>query len=178
MATYSEIPEVDAAFARWVKEEDAPPDLHPPALARDALRAALQALDPDVRVQPVVDATVELSHAVLAVKASRLVPALQYAELRVYVAGAARLALLEWEWKRAGEQEPSRAAALPDAPDRVRALEAKVRALLEAEGVQLVPQAEARREVRVADDPRYDGQYYEIQVFEALFGMGYPERQR
>lgn len=182
MAKYSDLAEVDAAFGRWVREEE--PEgvsLYPSALARPALDAALQALDPDVRVLPIVDATVEHSLVTLAVKAGRILPegGLHYAQLNAHLSRMGRLALLRWEWRRSkSEPFPTFGAAPPITSARASALQAGAAKLLEGAGVPLVPFEEAERVVRVSDDPRYEGEYYEIRVFEALFGMGYPEAQR
>jgi hypothetical protein len=181
MAKYSALPAVEEVFGRFVRDEDAPAALYPAALARDALSRAIGALDPDIRVHPVVSPTVELSAVALAAKATRLFPegAVLYAELHVYLSSLGRAALLSWEWRRSkSEKEPSRGARPPLPSPRAETLLAGVRSLLEAQDVPLVPFEEASRVVRVEDDPVYEGAYYEIQVFEALFGMGYPERQR
>ncbi len=179
MPGYSDITAVDAAFARWVAEEDPPGELYPPALDFATLKRSIEALDPAVKVVHTVHATVELSFLVLAVKATKLVPDVAYAQLNVFLSRLGRLALVEWEWRPRGAKEgaePLRGGSGP--PGAPAALEAGVAKLLAMSGVDLVPGAEARRLVRVANDPRYGGEYYEITVFEALFGMGYPERQR
>jgi hypothetical protein len=176
MATYSTIPAVDAAIRLFVREEDPPADPH---AERDfeALRRAIAAADPCARVLPMAVPEYELSRAALAVKATRLVPGVLYAQLDVFVAGAAPLATLAWEWKgTAALREPTIGPAAPS--ERAAALEAAVRRVLGAAGLELVPFEEAQRVVRVDDDPHYNGAYYEIKVFEMLFGMGYPERQR
>ena len=182
MPKYSDLPAVEEAFARWVLEEDPPlASLYPPALAPAALEGALAALDPETRVHPIVDATVEHSAPALAVKATRLFPggALLYAQLDVHLSRFGRAALLRWEWRRSkAELAPTFGAAPPLPSPRADALQAAAARLLEAAGVPIVPASEAERVVRVTDDPRYEGEYYEIKVFEALWGMGYPERQR
>jgi hypothetical protein len=97
----------------------------------------------------------------------------------VHLSRFGRLALLGWEWRRTrDEPEPALGEGPPAAGARARAFAGSVHRVLEIAGVPAVPWSEARRVVRVSDDPRYEGAYYEISVFEALFGMGYPERQR
>lgn len=185
MPPYSSIAAVDAAIARFVREEDPPGDPHPglgPGGVEDLARA-LAALDPDVRVVPVVLPEYELSKAALAAKATRIVAGagVLYAQLDIFIAGAAPLAYLAWQWKRtAAEKEPSRGSDPPfiRSLPRALALEEGARRALEARGLAIVPFEEAERVVRVSDDPFYGGEYYEIKVFEMLFGMGYPERQR
>jgi hypothetical protein len=179
MGKYSDDAAVDAAIGAWVREEEQPAAPHAPALALAPLKRAIEALDPDARVHETVHATFEHCALRLAVKATKLAPGLLYAELGVHLSRSGPLAHVAWEWRRSkDEAEPSRGELPPGATDRARALDAGVRDLLRKAGETLVPLAEARREVRVADDPLYEGAYYDITVFEVLFGMGYPERQR
>lgn len=176
MASKSRDPVVDAAIGRFVREEDPPADPHA-GLEGAALAREIAALDADVRVVPVVLPDYELSRVALAVKATRLASGLLYAQLDIFVAGAAPLACAFWESKRtAAERDPTRGPAAPSA--RAAAVEAGARRILEARGLALVSFDEAMRVVRVADDPFYEGEFYEIRVFEMIFGMGYPERQR
>jgi hypothetical protein len=179
MPKYSDVPAIDEAVRRWVFEQDPPPGLYPPELSFAALKRAIEALDPDVRVHETVHAAFEHSALRLAAKATQLVPGVLYAELDVHLSRHGKLGLVAWEWRtRKDELDPTRAEDPPAASDRTRALAAAARELLVKAGVTLVPLAEARREVRVDDDPLYEGAYYDITVFEVLFGMGYPERQR
>ena len=179
MASYSAIPTIDAAIGRWVREEDPPRDPYPPALEFAALKVAIEALDPDVKVHQTVHAAYELSALRVAAKATKLVPGVLYAELDLHLSGQARLGVVAWESRRTkDEADPTRTEEPPVPSERASALAEKVRGLVRAAGVELVPLAEARREVRVTDDPLYEGAYYDITVFEVLFGMGYPERQR
>jgi hypothetical protein len=176
MARYSPDPVVDEAVRRFVREEDPPADPHA-GLDPEALRRELAALDADARAAPVVMPDYELSRAAFALKATRLAPGFLYAQLDVFLAGAAPLACVFWEWKRgAADREPERGGAAPSA--RAAALEAGARRILAARGLGLVPFEEAMRVLRVDDDPFYEGAFYEIRIFETLFGMGYPERQR
>lgn len=181
MRKYSDLAPVDEAFGRWVHEQDPAAPLYPPALSQEPLKRAIEALDPDVRVHPTLDAIYEHCALRLAAKATKLFAPglLLYAELDVHLSSFGRVGLVAWEWRRSKEEkEPSRGEAPPAASERAEKLAAGVRKLLADAGVALVPLAEAEREVRVKDDPLYEGEYYDIKVFEALFGMGYPERQR
>jgi hypothetical protein len=174
--SYSPIPAVDEAIRRFVREEDPPAPPHP-GLDLARLEKDLGAIDPEVKVKPVVLPIYELSRAVFALKATRLVPGVHYAQLDVFIAGAAPLATIVWESKaHAHTPEPRFSSEAPG--DRAAALEAAVRRTLAAAGLEIVPHAEAERVVRITDDPFYEGAYYEIRVFEMLFGMRYPERQR
>ena len=92
-------------------------------------------------------------------------------------AGAAPLACLRWEFRRsAAEREPTFAGRPPDG--RLEDIASAAERVLAERGLAVVPFEECERILKVTDDPFYPGEYYEIRVFETLFGMGYPERQR
>lgn len=177
MPSYSPISEVDEGFRRWVREEDPPAGLLPASVTLEALRAAVEAAEPEARVHPIVTPAVEHSALAAAVKVTKLVPGPLYTQLDVHVSSFGRLAHVVWESRATKEQpDPTLAATAPN--ERAARVEAAVRRWLDAAGLALVTLDEARRVVTVTDDPFYDGESYDITVFEVLFGMGYPERQR
>ncbi len=177
MPAYSAVPSIDEAFTRWVREEDPPEGLIPSSVSLDALKAAVAAVEPEARVHPIVSPVVEHSALAAAVKVTKLVPGPLYTQLDVYVSSFGPLAHLVWESRVAKEDpDPALSAAAPN--DGAAGVETAARRWLESAGLALVPLAEARRVVTVTDDSFYDGESYDITVFEVLFGMGYPERQR
>jgi len=177
MPAYAAIPAVDEAFRRWVREEDPPAGLIPDSVSLEALRAAVEAVEPEARVHPIVTPAVEHSALAAAVKVTKLVPGPLYTQLDIYVSSFGRLAHVVWE-SRATKQQPDPTLAATAPNERAARVEAAVRRWLEEAGLALVALDEARREVTVTDDSFYDGESYDITVFEVLFGMGYPARQR
>jgi hypothetical protein len=176
VGTYSAIAAVDEAFSRFVREQDLAAPPYPPLVSVEEAKARVAAVEPEARVHETVHATVEHSHLALAIKVSRLVPGPVYTQLDVWLSRFGPLAHLAWETVAKPRAEPVFGPTAPN--ERVGRVEVAVRGWLEAAGVRVVPFEEARRLVVVADDPFYPGESYDMTVFEALFGMGYPEKQR